>query len=157
MSKFAQAKPAAKKTIVKPAAPRARTTHVEVEDVEVVGPEDDVQSAYQRIRDAAESLFARLHRPSWTRTLINATIGLVSYASVWYGSMVLLDMLMLGVVAYTGLGFISFLVAFLGVVLSFMAAFKAGKLAYDLAAAFEFSSVKSRVTGWFSFGKPAAA
>jgi hypothetical protein len=160
MSKFAQtqAKPAAaKKTTVQQPKPRARTTKVEVEPetVEVVGPEDEIHSAYQRVRDAAEQLFARLRQPSWLRMLVNTTVGLVVYASAWYGCMALVDMLMMGVIAYTGIGFISFLIAFFAVFVSFMAAFKAGKLAYEAAAAFDYERVKSRVVGWFSFGKPA--
>lgn len=152
----AAAKPAPR-TKAKPAATEAETI-TPVEPIDNAAEDQTIHSAYQQVRDAFDTMWSKLRRPSWMRQLINVTIGLVTYASVWYGAMCLLDMLMAGVVMYTGVGFIAFLVAFLGVLASLMAAVKVGKLAYDLASEFDYARVKSRVVGWFTFErKPSAA
>lgn len=159
MSKFAQPTAAAKKTIVKPAKRITPTTKVELPEADVpdTSAEDEVLSAYAKINAAFNELWSKVKRPSWVRELVNITVGLVTYASVIYGCMQLLDIVVMAAIAYTGVGFISFMVTFLGMLAAFMLAFKAGTVAYNMAAAFEFKAVKQRVTGWFSFGKPATA
>lgn len=158
MSKFAQPTAAAKKTIVKPAKRITPTTKVELPEPNAdTSVEDEVLSAYAKINAAFNDLWSKVKRPSWVRELVNITVGLVTYASVIYGCMQLLDIVVMAAIAYTGVGFISFMVTFLGMLAAFMLAFKAGTVAYNVAAAFEFSAVKQRVTGWFNFGKPATA
>lgn len=158
MSRFTQpTAAAAKKTIVKPIKRITPTTKVELPDAEQPNDEDVVHSAYAKINAAFDELWTRIKRPSWVRELVNVTIGLVTYASVIYGCMQLLDIVVMAAIAYTGVGFISFMVTFLGMLAAFMLAFKAGTVAYNMAAAFEFKAVKQRVTGWFNFGKPVAA
>lgn len=160
MTKFARTAPvaaAAKKATRSTTKPQPEVI-TPVEPIDAAADDEAIHTAYQQVRDAVSGMWAKLQRPSWVRTLVNMTIGIAVYASAWYGCMTLVDMLMLGVIGYTGVGFISFLIAFFAVLLSFMAAYKLGKVAHDLAAAFDYDSVKSRVRGWLSFGsKPAAA
>ncbi len=153
MTKFTRTAAAAK-TVTKPTRAKGR---VEEPVIEVVGPEDDIHSAYAQIEEAARRLFDRIRKPSWMRELVNITLGLTVYASVFYGCMALVDMLVIGVIAYTGVGFISFMVSFFAILLTFMAAFKVGKAAYDFAAAFDFDNVKRRVASWLPFKRSVAA
>lgn len=149
--------PDAKKTVVKPAKVITPTTKVELPEPEPTTAEQEVHSAWRQVEDAVRGLAAKIKRPSWVRELVSVTLGLVTYAAVVYGAMQLVDIVVLAAVTYTGVGFISFLITFLGVLAAFMAAFTLGKLAYSVAAKFEFSSVKQRALSMFSFARPAAA
>ena len=158
MTKFVRTAPAAAAKTASRAKAKAQPEVITpVEPIDNATEDQTIHSAYQQVRDAFDTMWSKLRRPSWMRQLINITIGLVTYASVWYGAMCLLDMLMAGVVMYTGVGFVAFLIAFLGVLASLMAAVKVGKLAYDLASEFDYQNVRARVVGWFTFSKPAPA
>ncbi len=159
MTKFARTtdtKPAAKKTIAKPKV-ITPTTKVELPQAEQPSVEDEVLSAYAQVEAALDTLWSKMRRPSWVRNLVNITIGLLVYASTFYGCMALVDVVVAGAMVYTGVGFISFLIAFFAVFAAFMASYKVGMLAYRFAESFDYGNVKARVRGWFTFGaKPIA-
>lgn len=159
MSKFVRPAAAAKKTIVRAAKPAKPTTKVEVPEAPTEAEADDTLTAWAKVQAAIDNMLGTINKPSWMRQMANYAIGLVVYASTFYGCMALVDMLVMGLIAYTGVGFISFLVSFFAIFASFMAAFKVGKVAYQLAAEFDYDRVKSRVRGWFTFdtAKPSAA
>lgn len=158
MTKFAR--PAAKtatrkKTVVHPDV-ITPTTAVERPLPDDVN-DDEVLSAYHQVHASIDALWAKMGKPSWMRELANITIGLVAYASTFYACMALVDMVVLATMAYTGVGFISFLVAFFSMLGTLMLSFKVGKIVYTAAAAFDYDNAKARVRGWLTFGpKPIA-
>jgi hypothetical protein len=153
-SRFASspaAKPVAVKADAKPRAQRVKPTVVD----EVIEPQPQAssESYFERMRAAADDYFASINAPSWTRRVVSITLGLIGYGTVFYGLMQLVDVLCFAAIAYTGVGFISFMVAFLGVLASVIAACTAGKWVYDQAMVFEYSNFKARVTSFFGFNK----
>jgi hypothetical protein len=154
-SRFAQ--PAAKKTVASKTKRITPTTKVELPEPPAATPDEEVQSAWRQVEEALSGLMAKIKRPSWVRELVNVSIGLITYAAAFYGCMQLVDLVCMAAITYTGVGFISFMVAFLGVFAAFMAAFSLGKFAYNVAAAFEYKAVKSRVASMFSFNRAATA
>lgn len=150
MTKFTRTAPAAaaRKTVRAKVEPITPTT--ELPQTEQPSDDHDVLSAWSRVQDAVNNMLGTLNKPSWMRQLANMTIGLVVYASTFYGCMALVDMLMMAVMAYTGPGFIAFLVSFFAIFLAFMLSFKVGRVAYEFAASFDYGNVKNRVTSWFS-------
>jgi hypothetical protein len=158
MTKFVRPTAAAKKTVTKAKPVITPTTKIEVEQPAPAATDDEVHTAWQQVNDALNNLWAKFERPSWLRELANITCGLIAYASTFYVCMGLIDLVVVAAISYVGVGFISFLVAFFSMFLAFMLAFKVGRVAYNVAAAFDYDNVKSRVRGWLSFGsKPAAA
>lgn len=159
MTKFvrpATATKPVKKTIAKPEA-ITPTTKVELPQAEQPSDDSEILSAYAQVEASLNTLWSKMRKPSWVRNLVNITIGLLVYASTFYGCMALVDVVVAGAMVYTGVGFISFLIAFFAVFATFMASCKLGRLAYDFAESFDYGNVKARVRGWFTFGpKPIA-
>lgn len=147
MSKFTRTttSTAARKTV------RAKDVTPTIE-VELPEPkaDDEVLSAWAQVQAAIDNMLGKLQRPSWVRTIVNYAVGMVAYASTFYGCMALIEPLMAGVMFYTGPGFLAFLISFFAIFAAFMASFKVGKIAYEFAASFDYGSVKGRVTGWFT-------
>lgn len=143
-TKTAAPKSAARKTATKPITP------IEPVTANVGGDEADAATWLQRMRQSADGFMASIEMPSWTRRIVSALIGLTTTASVFYGSMALLDMLLAGVTVYTGAGFVSFLVVFIGMFIAVVAAVTAGSKAYGFCMEFEFSNVKSRIANFFA-------
>lgn len=166
MSKFVtKPVPAAAKTVVRGKATQTDRIHVKangktvVDETRVDETEASSETLFERMRDAAESYFNSIQAPSWTRRVVSITLGILTYGTVFYGCMQLIDILCLAVVAYTGLGFISFMAAFLGILVAIIAATTAGKWVYDTAMVFEYSTFKAKCASFFRIGaaKPAVA
>lgn len=153
--KSAAPKSAAARTATKPVTP------IEPVTANVDADEADAATWLQRMRQSADGFMASIEMPSWTRRIVSTLIGLTTTASVFYGSMALLDMLLAGVMVYTGAGFISFIVVFIGMFIAVMAAVTAGSKVYGFCMEFEFSAVRSRVSKFFApkqrVAAPAAA
>ena len=132
------------KTAAKPVTP------IEPVTANVDADEADAATWLQRMRQSADGFMASIEMPSWTRRIVSTLIGLTTTASVFYGSMALLDMLLAGVMVYTGAGFISFIVVFIGMFIAVMAAVTAGSKVYGFCMEFEFSAVRSRVSKFFA-------
>ena len=113
--------------------------------------EDKAHSAYRRVVEAADEYFKFTGIMSWKRQLISFTLGLLGYGATFYFLMQCVEVLVTAVMLYTGIGFISFMVAFLGICLTFMAAWWMGTKVYQLAANFDAATVRQRVAGWFTF------
>lgn len=148
-TKTAAPKSADAKTATKP------ITRVEPITANVNADEADAATWVQRVRASVDGLMGSVQLPSWTRRIVSTLTALIATASVFYGMLSLLDMLLLAVVSYTGAGFITFLVTFIGLFLAVVAAVTAGSKVYAFAMEFEFSNVKSRIANFFS-SKPAA-
>lgn len=124
------------------------TTKVEV-------PEEATHSAYARVRDAINEAMDAFGVVSWRRRIVAGLLGMTVYAGVFYGAMVLIDMMMLAVVAYTGVGFIAFLIAFLAMFAALVAATTVGTYVHRVVLAFDYANVKARVLGWVGVASPA--
>lgn len=157
MQRFNQTKTAAaSKTTAQRASAKPRKTDTVVEDAvyveaqpQATKPETE-DSAYAKMMDSVNGYFAARGMPSWKRQITSFMLGLITYAGVFYVAMQLVDILALAAIMYTGVGFITFLTVFIGFVLALMAASTAGFAVYNAAMTFEYSNVKSRVTGWFN-------
>ena len=151
-SRFAHSAPAP--TVTAAAKPRASKLHaavkpdIVVEDTTLVG-DDDVQSAWTKLNAQVHAFAATVGAPSWKRVALSWLLSLVAYGAVFYGAMQLVDMLCFAAVAYTGLGFISFMVAFIGILVAMIAATTAAGFVFRVVMAFDYANVKVRVSGWF--------
>lgn len=120
-----------------------------VEPVAEPVAEASEETLFERMRASADAYFAKIGKPTWVRQLVSIGLGLITYGTVFYACMGLVDALCMAAIAYSGIGFISFMVAFLGILASLLVASTAGKFVYDTAMAFEWSQVKARCVGWF--------
>lgn len=150
-TKTAAPKSAARKTATKP------ITRVEPVTANVNADEADAATWVQRVRASVDGLMDSVQLPSWTRRIVSTLTALIATASVFYGVLSLLDMLLLAVVSYTGAGFVTFLVTFVGLFLGVIAAVTAGSKVYAFCMEFEFSNVRSRVASFFAPKQPIAA
>lgn len=144
--------------VAKPArAPRAAKAKTVVEPITPIEPitanvaQPSAETLFVRMRAAADDYFDAMAMPSWTRRVVSVVLGLVAYGGVFYGCMQVVEVMCLAAITYSGVGFISFMIAFLGVMASFIAATTVGVKVYELAMAFDYINVKSRVTGWINF------
>ena len=127
-------------------APKAKPTVVEEPKAE---PQTSPDTLFERMRESADAYFASIAVPSWTRRVASIVLGIVAYASTFYGVMQLVDVLCMGVIAYSGVGFLSFIVAFLGVLGAIMAGAWTGTKMYEFAMSFDAKRVKNSVTTFF--------
>ena len=139
----------AKRTIPQPDV-ITPTTKVEV-------PEEATHSAYARVVDAVNEAMNAFGVISWKRRIVAGALGLAVYAGVFYNAVVLIDMMMVAVIAYTGVGFIAFLISFLAFVAALIVATTVGTYVHQAALAFDYVNVKARVLGWFGVVSPVAA
>lgn len=137
----------AQASAAKPRKARAQRP-IEVAD-EVVEPATETHSAYDRVRQAADEYFKSEGLVDWKRELINMTLGLIGYGATLYYAVQFVNILTFAAVMYTGVGFISFMVMFLTLMMSFFAAYTVGMFTYRVAAAFDVSKVSARVASFF--------
>lgn len=141
------------------AAPKARkaktaTAAPQPEAVHAADVSEDSASWLDKIQQSVDGFMKSVHMPSKTRFIVSTLLGLIACASTLYFSMQLVEMLVVGAMLYTGIGFISFVITFIGVFFALMTAVTAGSKVFDFAMSFEYSNVKSRVTKFFGrFGK----
>lgn len=149
-TKFARASsPAVKRTVVKPAKALTPTTKVELPPA----PETDdneVHGAYETLRASMRIYLDKLGKPSWVRNVVSTLIGLIISAGIFYTSTPMIDMLMIAVVGYTGVGFISFVILFLAMLLVTISAITVGNRVSEFVNEFDYANVKRRVGGWFT-------
>lgn len=136
---------------VKPVRARkvAPKTAPEVAQPAVVETED---AYFTRMMGSVDAYFESKGMPTWRRQVTSFMLGLISYGATFYVGMMLVDMLALAAITYTGVGFIAFMAVFIGFMLSLIGASTVGYYVYNAAMVFEFSNVKRRVAGWFTFG-----
>lgn len=150
-SKFARPAP----TVTAAAKPRASNLHAAVKpdivaDETTLAGDDDVHSAWAKLNAQVHAFAATVGAPSWRRVALSWVLSLTVYGAVFYGAMQLVDMACFAVVAYTGLGFISFMIAFIGILVAMVAATTAAGYVFRGVMAFDYTNVKARVSGWFS-------
>ena len=136
----------ARKTASKPVE-KAEFTEVKPQAVE---PQAE-DAYYTRMMNGVNEYFESKGMPTWRRQIMSFMLGLISYGATFYVGMMLVDMLALAAITYTGIGFISFMAVFIGFMLSLIGASTVGYAVYNAAMAFKFSNVKRRVIGWFTF------
>lgn len=137
-SKFAQPIPPA---AIK--APRTKRVATAPEAAEPIVTHAD-HTPLDDLRAAWDKYTAWVQQPTWARRLTSVALGLLTYGGVFYLSMQLVDVFVAGTMLYTGVGFISFMAAFLGICAALVAATTAGMYVYELAMAFEASRVRDR-------------
>lgn len=111
-------------------------------------PEPTEQSTYARMHQAVQDWLATAEAPTWTRKLVATTLGLVASAGIFYMSMGLVDALCVAAITYTGVGFIAFLVAFLGIFAALMLSITTGTKVFEIAMTFNYSTFKRRVASF---------
>lgn len=144
-SKFARPAP----TVTAAAKPRAKVKATVVEESTTLAGDDDVASGWEKLHAQVHAFAATIGAPSWKRVLLSATLGLLTYGGIFYGCMALVDAACFAAIAYTGVGFIAFMIAFIGIMVSMIGATTAGMWVYRQAMMFEYTNVKARVSGWF--------
>lgn len=102
-----------------------------------------------RIQQSVDGFMKSVHVPTKTRLIVSGLLGLLACASTLYFSMQLVEMLVIAAMLCTGIGFVSFVVTFIGVFMALMGAVTAGSAVFDFAMSFEYSAVKSRVSNFF--------
>ena len=139
-SKFAQPvppaaikAPRAKRVVTAPQAQAAEPVVTHADHT----PLDDLRAAWDKYT-------AWVQQPTWVRRVTSVALGLLTYGGVFYLSMQLVDVLVAGTMLYTGVGFISFMAAFLGICAALVAATTVGMYVYEFAMAFEASRVRDR-------------
>lgn len=149
----------ATKPVAAPTKARKAKTTAEAPAPEVTHAADvEAASWLARIQQSVDGFMKSVNVPSRTRLIVSGLLGLIACASTLYFSMQLVEMLVIAAMLYTGIGFISFVVTFIGVFVAFMTATTIGSKVFDMAMSFEYSNVKSRVAGFFGgFGKKAVA
>jgi hypothetical protein len=159
-SKFAQPVPpvAAKKTVVDHnaevmrkvrAAPKAKPVVTEpVAQPTHAAQLPDEQTLLDKLRLAWDEYSSVINQPTWVRRITSVALGLLTYGGVFYLSIQLVDMLVAGAMLYSGVGFISFMAAFLGICAALVAATTLGVYVYEFAMAFEASRVRDRFNSW---------
>lgn len=141
------------------AAPKARKAKTVAakpapEAVHAADVSEDSASWLDKIQQSVDGFMKSVHMPPKTRFIVSTLLGLLACASTLYFSMQLVEMLVVGAMLYTGIGFISFVITFIGVFVALMSAVTAGSKVFDFAMSFEYSNVKSRVSKFFGrFGK----
>jgi hypothetical protein len=136
-----------KNTTTKTAAPQPEATHAAHEGMEAATPE----MLYAKARQSVEDLLSSIHLPSWGVRLAGWISALTASAVVTYGCITLLDMLVLGVAsAAGGFGFLTFVVAFIGIVLTVMTASSVSVFVYEAVVNTSWQGVTKRVSSWFS-------
>jgi hypothetical protein len=130
--------------------PVENTTFTEVKPTTVEPQTEDAY--YTRMMNGVNEYFESKGMPSWRRQIMSFMLGLISYGATFYLGMMLVDMMALAAIAYTGVGFIAFMTVFIGFMLSLIASSTVGIAVYNAAMKFEFSNVKARVSSWFTFG-----
>ncbi len=147
-SKFAQSVPpvAAKKTVVK--QPKAAPVVAEPVAQPTHAAQITEQSILDRLRATFDEYVEFKGLPSWTRRITSVALGLLTYGGVFYLSIQLVDMFVAGAMLYSGVGFISFMAAFLGICAALVAATTVGMYVYEFAMAFEASRARERFTSW---------
>ena len=154
-SKFAQSVPpvAAKKTVVKPVAIKSRRNQATVDNIVAAGAKVEMgepvithteHTPLDRLRAAWDDYTAWLEQPTWARRVTSVALGLLTYGGVFYMGLQLVDVLVAGAMLYTGVGFISFMAAFLGLCAALVAATTVGVYVYEFAMAFDASRVRER-------------
>jgi hypothetical protein len=127
-----------------------------------------VNAAFERHAASREELLSSLKVPSGTRLLVSVVAGIISYASTLYFAAPLIELVVVGAIALTGLPFIGFLVHVLGLFAAVMASIYAGWKTMTFVMSFDIDEARntaatlrdaakrrvSLVRGWF---KPAAA
>lgn len=131
-----------------------KTSAAELKATVAQAPESEVtetspETLFERMRAAADQYWASIHTPTWTRRIASIALGLVTYGGVFYGCMQVVDVICMAVVMYSGVGFLSFMAAFIGVLLALILATTTGTKVYEFAMSFEYSRVKQRVTKFF--------
>lgn len=111
-------------------------------------PEPTEQSTYARMHQAVQDWLATAEAPTWARKLVATTLGLVTSAGVFYMSMGLVDALCVAAITYTGVGFIAFLAAFLGIFAALMLSVTTGTKVFEIAMTFDYPTFKRRVIGF---------
>ena len=115
----------------------------------VTETESSSETLFERMRAAADDYWQSIHTPTWTRRVASVALGLITYGTVFYGCMQLVDTLCFAVIAYSGVGFLSFMCAFIGILLALIVATTAGTKVYEFAMNFEYGRVRDRVKNFF--------
>lgn len=143
-----------------PKARKPRATKVEVEDATIIHDGDPINpapgseghkahSAWQRVQQAVDDAAVELGVDGWKRDLVNFTMGLIGYGATLYLGIQLVNVLCAATMLYAGVGFLSFMCAFLGMCAAFFAAWAVGGAVYKFAAAFDVNNVKQRASALF--------
>lgn len=141
------------------AAPKARKAKTaaaapQPEAVHAADVEPDAEGWMARIQSSVDGFLKSIHTPSWTRLLISGLLGIIATGATLYFSMQMVEIMVIGTMLYTGIGFVAFMVTFIGMFVALVSAVTAGSKVFDFCMEFEYSAVKSRVTKFFGrFGK----
>lgn len=137
---------------------RAKTRVAEA--VEQVVPHEE-QSAYdqmnERIQAALNDYFIATGQPSWKMQIAGIVAGLISAAAVTYYGMSLVNMLTVAVAMTSGPGFLSFLVAFVGIIVVLFGGMTAYSVVSDKVSRINVDAVKSKFAGWFGRNEQVSA
>lgn len=142
-----------------PKARKAKTVGVKPapEAVHAADVEPDAAGWMARIQSSVDGFLKSIHTPSWTRLLISGLLGIIATGATLYFSMQMVEIMVVGTMLYTGIGFVAFMVTFIGMFVALVSAVTAGSKVFDFCMEFEYSAVKSRVTKFFGrFGKKEA-
>ena len=124
------------------------------EAVHAADVEPDTAGWMARIQSSVDGFLKSIHTPSWTRLLISGLLGIIATGATLYFSMQMVEIMVIGTMLYTGIGFVAFMVTFIGMFVALVSAVTAGSKVFDFCMEFEYSAVKSRVTKFFGrFGK----
>ena len=130
------------------------TKPVETIKVEPTAAADVTEtSVYERMRAAVNDYLSSANAPSWTRKLVSTVLGLIASAGVFYMSMGVVDAICVAAISYTGVGFLAFLTAFLGIFAALMLSVSTGSKVFDFCIDFDYPRVKARIVKFFSFSK----
>lgn len=106
-----------------------------------------------KIASAFDVLMDSFELPSWKRTLCALVLGCATAFGVGYLVGMIAGTLIVGAVALTGMAWVGYVVAVLGVVLAAIAGGKVGNIVacyvLDKKVDLHFGVVKNKVTGWF--------
>lgn len=155
-------------------APKASTVEAKAPRVKRPArvPEQDVQDAVdvsaqrvyaERIASAQDEYLASVDAPTHTRMLVASVTQLLTFSVSMYWSVQLTGWVMTAALLFTGSSFVAVLIAILGLVLAFKAAWRAGFTAAEVVSNASFktagnvgASIKdaaarkvSMVRGWF--------
>ena len=146
--------PASSTNTIKTAAPKARksrtaTDKPQPEVVHAADVEPDAEGWMARIQSSVDGFLKSIHTPSWTRLLVCGLLGLIASGATLYFTMQMVEVMVVGTMLYTGIGFVAFTVTFIGMCVALVSAVTAGSKVFDFCMEFEYSAVKSRVSKFF--------
>lgn len=135
-----------------PKARKARTTTgaAQPEVIHAAPVEDETpESLYEKVRFYADRYWQALKQPTWKRRIFAMLSGLVTFSAVYFYGMQLIELLAVAMLAFSGPGFLTFTILFIGIFLVFMGAVTAGNYVTKAVMAFDYANVKSRIGRFF--------